>query len=125
MAKEQVKTAEVTKAYGKPLSEYGAPASIVVEFKYDAFENLDEVPADDRLSPEDELAVINARRNAASRAAAVNAALAEYDIKAPALSDAEKAENGMVKALTLMGTPEDEARQMVKAMLANTPKGRS
>lgn len=119
-------SATVRKAFGKALSEYpGAPSVIEVPFSYEKLSRVSDIPKDEVLTEKQILQAVNAKRSAAARAVEVNKALAAYDIKAPALSDAEKAENGMVKALTLMGTPEDEARQMVKAMLANTPKGRS
>jgi hypothetical protein len=86
--------------------------------------DLNEVPADEALEPEDILSVINARRNAAARAKAVNAKLTKLGISAPALTDQEKATNAMVRSLVLMGTSEDDARQMVASLIANTPKGK-
>ncbi len=119
-------SAIVRKAFGKALSEYpNAPSEIDVPFSYEKLGRVSDIPKDEILTEKQILQAVNAKRSAAARAVAVNAALAVYDIKAPALSAAEKAENKMVSALTLMGTPEAEARQMVKAMLANTPKGRS
>lgn len=126
MSNAQTKTATVSKAFGKDLNEFEGVtvSSVTVTYSFDALTDLSEVPADEALEPEDILSVVNARRNAAARAKAVNAELAKLGISAPALTDAEKATNAMVRSLVLMGTSEDDARQMVAAMLANTPKGK-
>jgi hypothetical protein len=127
MSNPQSKTATVSKAFGKNLNEFEGVTvtEVTVTYAYDALTDLNEVPADEALEPEDELAVINARRNAAARAKAVNAELTKLGISAPALTDQEKATNAMVRSLVLMGTSEDDARQMVASLIANTPKGRS
>ena len=124
MGINQSKTATVSKAFGKNLDEFEGVTtkSLEVSYSYTALQTLDEVPEDERLEDEDILAVINARRNAAARASAVNEALGALGIKAPALSDYDKAVNGIVKSLVLMGTPEAEARQMAETMLGASKK---
>lgn len=113
------KTASVTKAFGKNLSEYGnVPAELNVDYSYEALGSVSEIPDSEKLSDDDILAVINARRNAAARAKAVNEKLAEFDIKPPAMSTEEKAVNALVKGLQLLGHTEAEARAMAESMLA-------
>ena len=116
----QSQIATVRKAFGKLLPEYGpnVPPVLEVPYTFDSLALGDAIPEDEALSDEDILGVINARRNATARAAAVNKVLAQYDIKPPALSDFEKAVNGIVKSLVLMGTSETDARQMAETMLA-------
>ncbi len=124
MGIEQTKTANTTKAFGKNLTDYeGVTVSeINVPYNFTALQTLDEVPEDEKLEDEDILAVINARRNAAARANAVNKALADLGIKQPALTDYDKAVNGIVRSLVLMGTPEADARQMAETMLSGKAK---
>lgn len=113
-------TATVRKAFGKNLSEYGpdVPASLEVPYTFDSLSVGDTIPDDEALSEEDIYGVINSRRSAAARAAAVNKALEAYGVKAPQLTDAEKGYNNIVKGLVLAGIPEADARQMADTMLA-------
>ncbi len=120
MSKTQ-NNATVRKAFGKLLPEfpeYTGPAVIEVGYAVDELDSLDEVPEDEKLSDEDILGVINGRRNAAARAKAVNAKLAEYGITAPALSTEEKAFNKVVSGLKMAGMSEDDARQMAEQVLS-------
>lgn len=113
-------TATVRKAFGKLLSEYGpdVPPVLEVPFTFDSLVVGDTIPDDEVLTEEDIIGVINSRRSAAARAAAVNKTLETYGIKAPQLSDAEKGYNNIVKGLVLSGIPEADARQMADTMLA-------
>lgn len=117
----QSQTATVRKAFGKNLTEYGenVPAVLEVQYTFDSLTPGDDVPEDEALSAEDILDVINARRNATARAAAVNKALAAYDIKPPALSNDEKALNGLVRSLVLLGESEVDARAMAETIIAS------
>jgi len=118
MAKNVEANATTRKAFGKPLSEYpGAPSVLETPYGFVELELTDEVPDDEKLSEQDILDVINGRRNATARASAVNKALAVYGITPPALTDAEKAVNSIVRGLILMGNSEADARQMAEAML--------
>ncbi len=123
MAKTANANATTRKAFGKNLSEYSTdekpvPAVLETPYSFEELELTDVVPDDEKLSEQDILDVINARRNATARAAAVNKALGEYGITPPALTDAEKAVNSIIRGLVLMGNSEADARSMAEAMLA-------
>lgn len=112
-------TFKTRKAYGKPLTEYGVSAELQGGGEYTAYESLDEVPADKRMTDAQILDVINAKEQARVGAAARTALYESVGIEAPVQTPEEKALNHMVKGLIMGGFSEEEAVEFAKTALAS------
>jgi len=109
---------KATTFHGTVESAYGKPLPKAVEFSgsYDAFENMTEVrSAKEELSDDEELAVINAKRKAASRAAATTAALDTAGYEKPKADDPAVITENMIKGMMkLHGLTREQAEAAFK-----------
>jgi len=108
----------VESAYGKTL-----PSPVSFSGQFEAVENTEEIPDNEKLGPADIIQVVNAKRKAAARAKATTEALQAAGIEKPDTSSAEYITEQMVKGLAkLHGISEDDARRVVQSMSAAVQK---
>jgi hypothetical protein len=102
-------------------SAYGNPINPALTFSgtYDHLENLSEVPAGERLTPDEELTVINNKRKASKRQSAMQSALDAAGIKKPTLEDSAVQIREMAKILLAAKkvATQDEAESKAKELL--------
>jgi vancomycin permeability regulator SanA len=110
--KTETFSGSVTQAYGKDL-----PSPVKFSGDYEAFETYDEVKAANEVLSNDEmLAVVNNKRKASARAKATTAALEAAGISKPDPNDPATIRANMVKSLMkLHNIPEAVAVQILSA----------
>lgn len=117
----QVKTvdASVTKAFGRPVSEYVPNVvSLPFSFTYQELGENDEIPADEVLTPADILAAVNNKRYAAARAKAQAELFAAHKITKPGVLDTEEGQlNNFVKTLLAAGQTPENALAMARQFM--------
>lgn len=102
----------IERAYGKDL-----PTAVPYDGTFDAYTDISEVPTADRLSPKDELEVINAARKANARQKAMNDALQAAGIAKPDQNDPAVIRENLVKQnMKLYKVDEATARKMLDAL---------
>lgn len=105
---------------GTTSSAYGTALATPIKFagSFEKLENLDECPREERLSPKDELQVINDARKATAVQKARTEALKAAGYEAPKIGeDMEFTFKSMVNILTKSGKTEEVARQMANQNL--------
>lgn len=103
----------VESAYGNVL-----PSAIKFNGSYEAYESIDEATkANDLLSNDEMLTVINNKRKANARAKATTEALTSAGISKPTLEDPQVQLKSMIKILVMSGKTEDAAKQIAESAL--------
>lgn len=100
-------------------SFYGVAVNPPLSFKgsYDHLENLTEVPAGERLTPDEELAVINNKRKASKRQAEMQAVCDAAGLKKPTLEDAAVQIREMSKVL--LAAKKADTQEAAEALARN------
>lgn len=106
----------VESAYGNTL-----PEAIKFSGSYEKYESMAEAKtANDVLSDEEQLTVINNKRKANARAKATTAALEVAGISKPTLEDPQVQLKQMIKILVMSGKSESDAQKFAESALGVT-----
>ena len=103
-------------------SAYGNVLDKAVDYTYDVnmLQTIQEIPVEEALSASDILLVVNNKRKASARQAAMLVAFNAAGIKAPKVDASTEgilfAAKQTVKTLVATGKSEDEAKQMASAL---------
>src|SRR5258708_1687351 len=101
----------VESAYGKVL-----PTKVSFTGSFEAYENISEVPQSERLTPKDELDVLNTARKASARAKATTEALDRAGFPKPDPNSPDVIRASMVKSLMkLHNISEEVATSILQA----------
>jgi len=113
----------VSSAYGEPIALQDGRKEVSFEGKFEAYTDAEEIrKANDWPSDSDVLSYVNAKRKAAARAKATEAALEAVGISKPDLSDPTYRRKRMIADFVAMGVPQEVATQQVDAILGAVPK---
>lgn len=117
----QAKTVEasVTKAFGRPISDYVPNVlSLPFTFSYEELTENDTIPDDEVLTPADILTAVNNKRYAAARAKAQAELFTQHKISKPGVLDTPEGQlAGMVKILVAAGHTQENAVAMARQVL--------
>jgi len=104
---------------GKMENAYGRVLPTPVSFsgEYEHLTDISEVPDKEKLSDEDILSVVNAKRKASARQKAMNDALTAAGIEKPTLEDPQVQLATIIKALRAAGRSEEDAIQLAESTL--------
>lgn len=117
MKKETFK-GSVASAYGETL-----PKPVDFNGEFEAYENSAEIrEKNDWPNDDDIVSFVNAKRKAAARAKATEAALTLAGYEKPDLSKPEYRRKRMIADFVAMGVPSEIATQQVDAILGAVPK---
>lgn len=119
MAQTKTVEASVTKAFGRPVSDYVPNVlSLPFKFSYDELTENDTIPDDEVLTPADILAAVNNKRYAAARAKAQAELFATHKITKPGVLDTTEGQlAAMVKVLVAAGNTQENAVALAKQVL--------
>lgn len=113
MAKTETFKGTIETAYGDKLA-----TPLAFSGEYEHLTSVDEIPADEKLSTDDILAVVNNKRKANARQAAMNAVLSENNIQKPTLENNPQLQlRTMIKTLRAAGRSEAEATALAENVL--------